>query len=416
MKNCLRYFTIFMAFFYTSCSPPSAPSAPSTSYNSSQSCTSSGAANSPTVNSRPLTISGSDVNAVSITVGCGYVNQPCVSVTICSPGTGGTANCQTIPNLLLDTGSFGLRIFDNVVNTTNLTAVSSLYECVSYGDGSYQWGRVMKADVTLGSQVAQNVSIDIVEHSPTTQTPNVPSSCVNQQGFAGTPDAQFAGYNGILGVGLLAQDCGSTCTTLANNTVYYSCTGNTCSGSTASLSNQVTNPVSMMPSGYNNGVAIQLNNVSAAGASSSTGYMVLGIGTVANNTPPSGVVTYQASGSLTFDTKYGTQSYTTAFIDSGSNGLFFPNGCLAINASGWFAPTSEAGFTATVSSSSGGNPTSVLFNVANVSSGANMVYNNLAADGSGEFDWGLPFFLGRTVYVGIQSKSSTLGTGPYWAF
>jgi hypothetical protein len=44
------------------------------------------------------------------------------------------------------------------------------------------------------------------------------------------------------------------------------------------------------------------------------------------------------------------------------------------------------------------------------------VFNDLGGNAAGMFDWGLPFFLGRDVYVGIEGKSSGVGTGPYWAY
>ena len=32
------------------------------------------------------------------------------------------------------------------------------------------------------------------------------------------------------------------------------------------------------------------------------------------------------------------------------------------------------------------------------------------------FDWGLPFFYGRRVFMGIQAQPSSAGTGPFYAF
>ena len=34
----------------------------------------------------------------------------------------------------------------------------------------------------------------------------------------------------------------------------------------------------------------------------------------------------------------------------------------------------------------------------------------------GGFDWGLPFFYGRSVYVAVVGRSTPGGAGPYWAF
>ena len=49
---------------------------------------------------------------------------------------------------------------------------------------------------------------------------------------------------------------------------------------------------------------------------------------------------------------------------------------------------------------------------------ANAVLPTLAGtfgDSQG-FDWGLPFFYGRRVFLGIEKETSTVGTGPFYAF
>ncbi len=51
-------------------------------------------------------------NSVTLSVGAGptgtYINGIFTNVTICQPGS--TTNCQTVDNVLVDTGSIGLRI------------------------------------------------------------------------------------------------------------------------------------------------------------------------------------------------------------------------------------------------------------------------------------------------------------------
>jgi len=34
----------------------------------------------------------------------------------------------------------------------------------------------------------------------------------------------------------------------------------------------------------------------------------------------------------------------------------------------------------------------------------------------GSFDWGLPFFYGRTIFTAIEGRSTPGGNGPYWAY
>ncbi len=370
------------------------------------------------VNVMSLTVNGSNCSAGS------YANKPCASVTICNPGTN---TCQTVNDLLVDTGSYGLRVFKSAISNLTLTQVTSkqggaLAECAKFGDGSSEWGPVKIADVVMGGEAAVQIPIQVLDSSFGT----VPTSC-------GTPDASpsAAGFNGILGVGLYSEDCGAGCIgSHISNGMYFSCTGGNSGigsgtaacpgGSTNTTSDQVQNPVSAQAID-NNGVAIMLPSISSSGAVSVDGYLVLGIGTRSNNIP-SGVTTFQVDPSSgEFTTTFNGTSYS-GFTDTGSNGLYFDGPTSLANCSAtsaWFCPASVTTLSAVNTGYGGQGSGTVDFQIGNAAtffSSSNSAFNDLGGDGGAMFDFGLPFFFGRNVYVGIENKVSSLGTGPLWAY
>jgi hypothetical protein len=383
-----------------------------------------------TTGASPTAVIG-QANVMPVTVGCGYVNEPCVTVTICIPGT---TQCQTIPNVLLDTGSYGLRLFsqvslDNFNTLTNLLSVpleldpsnSShvITECVSYADGSSEWGPLATVNVNLASEIAPNVPMQIIKST----FASMPSNCQN-------PDVSpmTTGYNGILGVGLFTSDCGDGCATSSANEIYYSCPSSgtgTCTGVAVQDTLQTSNPVSYLPVD-NNGVILELPSVAstfglADGTSSLSGVLVLGIGTQSNNAA-TGVTTFQADGNGNFITIFNGVTSSSSFVDSGSNGLYFTASLPACSDNtSFYCPTSEQTLTAT-QQGAGGSPNGIVtFQVGNADdefsqSNPNNTFSDLAGVMSSDFDWGLPFFFGRNVYVGTSGKSSTLGAGPLWAY
>ncbi len=351
-----------------------------------------------------------------------YQNKPCVSVTVCSPGT---SACQTIDDVLLDTGSYGLRIFKQALNITLdqvTVSTGSLAECIQFGDNSSVWGPVQTADIILGNEPAVRIPIQVIDAAfghPAFDLP--PAPCSNADS-----SPEEAGYTGILGVGPFAKDCGPTCTNLLNNGQYYACSGSGCQATTVALSDQVPNPVALLPLD-NNGLMVRLPGVLPDGSPSSSGYLVLGVGTRANNMP-SGVTTYDTDQLGNLLTSFDDFLYTsfTSFIDTGSNGLFFPPPSPGLLPScawpnrGWFCPPSITDLSAINRGASVGSSTgSVSFqigNYVNLLNSSDQAFSNIGGDEPGDFDWGLPFFFGKDVFLGIEGTASGLGSGPYWAY
>ena len=158
--------------------------------------------------------------------------------------------------------------------------------------------------------------------------------------------------------------------------------------------------------------------------------MIFGIGTQSNNALNSAQA-QAADNTGNFITTFQGVAYSSSFIDSGSNGFFFLDStttglpdCGSSIAPGFYCPASPASFTAiTTGPNPNGSKISVSANVAfsignalTLINSPDTAFNNLGGDNPGMFDWGLPFFFGRTVFIGIEGQSAAAGTGPYWAY
>lgn len=360
----------------------------------------------------------------SSTICDAVLNEPCTDVTLC---TASGSDCQTINNVLIDTGSSGFRVFRSVLTTlSSFTSItmkgSQVGECARFGNGSYgDWGGLVSARIKLGGEPSVTVPIQIIDPTFAGQyTSSGTSSSSNTScGSSFTPDTSpsQAGFNAILGVGLGVHWCGSTCVTSASPGYYFTCPSGSCSGTTLHESDQDQNPVASLNNGDDKGVILSLPCPAASGSPSLDGSLIIGIGTGSNNQPSAGVQTYSASSSFSFQTTFQNVSYNGAYIDSGSDAYYFTDNsipsCSSPN-SGVYCPSAPLFLTAQVAGSSGSPSATIDFSIATPSF-FQSVYGNIGIQGNG-FAWGLPFFFGREVFVGINGKRSTLGTGPYWAF
>jgi hypothetical protein len=146
-------------------------------------------------------------NELAVTVSGGpsgdAINTLYTTVTICVPGT---TTCQTIDNIQVDTGSYGLRVLASVLTLSlpvaSATDGNSLVECTQFVDG-YSWGPVATADLEVAGEKASSLPVQVIGSSSFT---NVPTDC-SSTGTAEDTVASF-GANGILGIGVFEQDCG----------------------------------------------------------------------------------------------------------------------------------------------------------------------------------------------------------------
>ena len=379
----------------------------------------------PTLNTVALTV---DTGPMSAT---GAINHAYVTVKVCAPGK---TQCANIDHVLLDTGSVGLRLVRSVLTAGAVTLSAqmdaqgrAIEECLSLVGGQ-TWGPVALADVTLAGEVAAKLPVQIMDDTGAGAPP--PATC----GANGTLINAVSGFdaNGVLGVGVFAQDCGSACVSpAAPLPIYYGCTtAGVCTAENAVLAVQVANPVAMFTAD-NNGIVVNLPNLqNANGDATVQGELIFGIATQTDNALPATGLTVlgtDASGDFTATYNGGTTPLP-ALIDSGTDAYAFDDPAIPVCPAatsgifgGYYCPTVAPQSVFAVNTGVGANNASsrVDFAIADphtfVATAA--AFTGLAGGGgSTRFTWGMPFFYGRKVYVGIEQRVAGTYTGPYFAY
>jgi hypothetical protein len=377
----------------------------------------------PTLNTVALTVDGGPAGAT------GAINHAYVTVKVCVPGS--QTQCSSIDHVLLDTGSWGLRLVRSVLTAHAVTLNAetdsqgrSIEECVSFGGGQ-TWGPVALADISIAGESAAKLPVQVMDDTAAGAPP--PPTC----GANGTLINGVSGFsaNGVLGVGVFAQDCGAPCVSAATPLpLYYGCTAaGACTAENVALDAQVTNPVAMFAAD-NNGIIMTLPNLqNANGDASVQGELTFGLSTQTDNAlPPAGLTVLGTDAHGDFTATYnGGTAVMPALIDSGNDSYAFNDPTIAVCSTGAFvgyycpAVAPQSAFAVNTGVGTNNASSTVDFAIADpmtfVADAAAFIDLG-GGGGSASFTWGMPFFYGRKVYVGIDQRVAGIYTGPYYAY
>ena len=390
-------------------------------------------------NAVPLYVDG----GVPLNLGFTLPNAIYVDIDVCAPGG---ATCAIINHVLVDTGSVGLRLVASAIYAANPALLAAMPqastatgavtgECLPFASGT-TWGGVRTADLHWGGtnysgETAAGIPIQVIGDTDS-RVASIPAACSGM----GSPmqSVSEVGGNGIIGIGLFAQDCGSYCAQTTATPIYYQCGSAGCSPVTMPTSQQVSNPVSSAATD-SNGSMISLP---AGGAVQSNGLLILGIGTRANNAVDSASVVLGASttGNTAgdFSASFNGNDLPQSYVDSGSTSNFLPvtgtvplpacsTGALA--GTGYTCPGSSVTLTASSTGTYGTAGTaSVLVVDANQAIQSQPIFNAIPGLTSAEaapnvtMDLGASFFFGRVISTLIENQSATgfAVAGPAFAY
>jgi hypothetical protein len=193
------------------------------------------------------------------------------------------------------------------------------------------------------------------------------------------------------------------------------------------LTAQVANPVAMFAAD-NNGIIVSLPALqNANGDVSVQGELIFGIATQTDNAlPATGLAVLGADANGDFTATYnGGATVLPALLDSGTDSYAFNDPSIPVCASGDFvgyycpAVAPQAAFAVNTGVGTNNAVSTVNFAIADpatFAAGAAAFDGLAGGGGSTRFTWGMPFFYGRKVYIGIEQRTAGGYTGPYYAY
>lgn len=359
-------------------------------------------------------LADNQVEAIVKTPGSGF-NRITVAVTICAPGS--TTNCQRIENIMVDTGSTGLRvqraaISPDVLGLPPLLGRDNvpLAECEHFsGKNNAAWGAIRTADVSIGHMHAPGLAIQIVNDDSVQR----PSWCKN----TARPTS-----NGTLGIGWRPRDPHTFVAVFNHRYTPLD---------PAIDANHLANPVAKFTT-HNNGEVFNFRDADSHGEKAVKGTITFGIGTADNNRIDGAQYIPLDSNGL-FTTTFDGVTFPSSYIDSGTPQLILADPALSVcdTASSYYYDDAATHRSASLQE----NAAAVALNapsaaatpqgdpavpvdvvVANRAVACRPVHAGVVggiaeiSTTQGKFVWGLPFFLGKRVFL-VQQQAATDSTG-----
>jgi hypothetical protein len=242
-------------------------------------------------------------------------NKLFVDVTVCNAAR----QCRTVPDVLVDTGSTGLRLLRGALDGLDLAPVKdprgrALSNWSSFGSGDL-WGTMHFAQVRVGA-IATTRAIPVEVYDLPGRRDKLPDGYANVD--ARREIARMG--NGILGISPHRHHARG-----------YYVKGDKAGAPGASrwvevrvdAARQLTNPIAYFPAPYDNGSVISLPEVDwTSGANRVQGWLGLGIGAATEALFPHGarVVSHDLDDDGLFPAAIGTRRFDV-LVDSGTNAL-----------------------------------------------------------------------------------------------